>query len=214
MSERSTFMSRISAAASARGRVLKSDDGIEVSIPNIIVAVTISLAIIAAVILGVITLVPWAQEGAAKSDLATIQTAQQVYSSKEDVNKSGVTAYDEAIAAGKTPAQATPLIGTYGGAGNFGTGAQLLSSKSILDAKKSIVVGVNTTKDAWCAGTKSANGKTFFAFSGTTEVVLSAKADGTAVEINDAAIAAKIPANADITMCPTLAAVAAAKTIK
>jgi type II secretory pathway pseudopilin PulG len=62
----------------SRRRVLTSNDGIEVSIPNIIVAITISIAVIASVVLGVIWVVPWAQDNAAKGQLQTIQSAEQL----------------------------------------------------------------------------------------------------------------------------------------
>ncbi|KQO98706.1 hypothetical protein [Leifsonia sp. Leaf264] len=131
----------------ARKTVLSKKDGIEVSIPNIIVAVTISLAIIASVILGVIVLVPWAQQGAATSDLSTVQTAEQLYASKAGA-------------------------GAYGDGATLVSAKSILDSKKPIVIRQgtdtTTVVGVSTP--VWCAGIKSADGKYFWATSASSDV--------------------------------------------
>lgn len=81
------FRERIANAkgAYALNSVFRDRDGIEVSIPNIIVAVSVSIAIIAAVIIGVVWVVPWAEDNNAQSALSTIQNAEQLYFAQNNI---------------------------------------------------------------------------------------------------------------------------------
>jgi type II secretory pathway pseudopilin PulG len=77
-----TPRARFAHARATIASTLRKDDGIEVSIPNIIVAIVVSLVVIGSVIAGIVFVVPFAQDSTAKSDLQTVQSAQQVYYSQ------------------------------------------------------------------------------------------------------------------------------------
>jgi type II secretory pathway pseudopilin PulG len=77
-----TARARVAQARDTIASTLRKDDGIEVSIPNIIVAIVVSLVVIGSVIAGIVFVVPFAQNSTAQSDLQTVQSAQQVYYSQ------------------------------------------------------------------------------------------------------------------------------------
>lgn len=78
------LQSRFTAVSATYRDALRSKDGIEVSIPNIIVAVAVSIALIAGTILGVVWIVPWSQDNNAKSELGTVQSAEQLYYAQQN----------------------------------------------------------------------------------------------------------------------------------
>ncbi|QNE48674.1 hypothetical protein F1C58_16585 (plasmid) [Glaciihabitans sp. INWT7] len=74
-----TLAGRFAHARLSAKSVLSNKDGLEVSIPNIIVAIVVSLVVIGAVVAGIVFVVPFAQDSTARSDLQTVQSAEQVY---------------------------------------------------------------------------------------------------------------------------------------
>lgn len=135
---------RLALAKSERTRVgvFLSNDGIEVSIPNIIVAVSVSIALIAAVIIGVIWIVPWTQDQNAKSQLSTVQSAEQLYYAQNSV------------------------YGTITQLQDNSTGkASLLAGNSTF-----FMNVVTTSPGSYCVGIKSSTGAKFYADSNSTNI--------------------------------------------
>jgi type II secretory pathway pseudopilin PulG len=120
---------------------LRSRDGIEVSIPNIIVAVAVSIALIAGTILGVVWIVPWTQDQSAKSQLGTVQSAEQLYYAQNN-------------------AYGTLTQLTTKGAG---TNSTLVGGKDKM--------AVNANGDGYCVYIKSDHGTEFWATEASTKVL-------------------------------------------
>lgn len=114
-------------------------DGIEVSIPNIIVAITISLIVILAVVAGVVFLIPFAQDSTAKGEVQTIQSAQQIY-------------YAQA---------APPRYGTIP--------ELVQKKAVIASPSKKVAVTIAADGQTFCVGVRSDTGKHYWGFSGSSE---------------------------------------------
>ncbi|WIE80830.1 hypothetical protein [Curtobacterium sp. MCSS17_016] len=119
---------------------LRSRDGIEVSIPNIIVAVAVSIALIAGTILGVVWIVPWTQDQAAKSQLGTVQSAEQLYYAQNN---------------------------DYGTLAEL-TSKTASSNSTLVGGKDKLAV--NATADGYCVYIKSDHGTSFWATEASTKV--------------------------------------------
>ncbi len=119
---------------------LRDRAGIEVSIPNIIVAVAVSIALIAGTILGVVWIVPWTQDQNAKSQLGTVQSAEQLYYAQN--NK-------------------------YGSLSDL-TSKSASSNSTLVGGKDNMkVTGVT---DGYCAWIKSDHGTSFWVTEASTEI--------------------------------------------
>jgi type II secretory pathway pseudopilin PulG len=122
---------------------LRSRDGIEVSIPNIIVAVAVSIALIAGTILGVVWIVPWTQDQNAKSQLGTAQSAEQLYYAQNN---------------------------TYGSLAQL-TSKTSSSNSTLVGGKDKMAINAST--DGYCVYIKSDHGTEFWATEASTKIVTS-----------------------------------------
>ncbi|AYG03421.1 hypothetical protein [Gryllotalpicola protaetiae] len=138
--------------------VLRSAAGIEVSIPQIIVAVSVSIAVIGAVVLGVVWIVPWAEDNSAKSEASTIQSAEQLF----HANSNAFGSRDALSSNTSTP---------------DGTAFKALSDNPAEH------FAIATSDDGYCLGIESRTGRFFWSSSESQTITQSAiapAASGTA----------------------------------
>ncbi|GAA4188808.1 hypothetical protein GCM10022288_15630 [Gryllotalpicola kribbensis] len=136
-----------------RRATLFDDAGIEVSIPNIIVAVSVSIAVIAAVVLGIVWIVPWSEDNNARSEASTIQQAEQLYFANMNsfTDRAGLTS---AATSGIDPT---------------------LKLKALADSS-SENYAIAASSSGYCLGIKSRTGKLFWATSETQTITQAAVA--------------------------------------
>jgi len=145
---------RFGTMAGSYRSVFRGKDGIEVSIPNIIVAVAVSIALIAGTILGVVWIVPWSQDNNAKSELGTVQSGEQLYYAQQ--NNYG------------TLAQLT----------SNGTDSNGNSTNSTLIAgKNKLNIAVSADGSGYCAYIKSDHNTPYWVTEGSTDVQASKPTD-------------------------------------
>lgn len=125
--------------------VLRNKDGIEVSLPSLIITVGLSIVIVGSVVLGGIFAIPFTQNAAAKGDLTTVASSEAVYYGNS--------------------ASGTP---------SYGTAALLVSTKAIVASQKPVAIKVPAAGtvgyDRYCIGTKSQTGTYFWMVSGSSTV--------------------------------------------
>ncbi|MFE6966779.1 hypothetical protein ACFVAJ_16845 [Agromyces sp. NPDC057679] len=129
------------SAVADRLTILRRRDGIEVSIPNIIVAISISVAVLLAAAVGAITVIPMANDATAQGTVSAVKTAQEIYIAK---NRAGYATGAQLIAEKFVQKNGSNVAITQSG-----TGAAAI----------------------FCVGVLSDSGKTWWGVSGATNIV-------------------------------------------
>ncbi len=146
------------SATTERFAILKRRDGIEVSIPNIIVAISISVAVLLAAAVGAMAVIPMANDATAKSTIGSVKTAQEIF-----------------LASGADP--------DNDGLSEYATGPQLVAAKYVqknASAKVTITATGSGATAAFCVAVLSDTGTIWYGVSGDTEIKSGAAAAVTA----------------------------------